>query len=397
MNIYRELHHPIKPDFHFIQPSATNYLPHSVEEGSRWETYGSSSGWSSAVSIAAHGEYLERKHFYLDVPVDETNTLNVNLTPVEVYDFQRAFAQTKKSPSCIDITKHHFNLTKVVRVADFSACKIPTVCISISPSTNKLDEKIYPLRDTCGCCAHSDLESAMYGALTETLERQFLIRFWLTKKYARKINSTQAIQALRHSPSRHLFQSLLGGGELCALDITDAKFPGTCILLCYGNKDTTSQIHYCAGMSYARDIGSALEKSVIELWQTYRFMQSFIASARSISTLEDPYIRHFLKCNTYETYAHISNTSAWTKQATNPTPLTITALIKTIRALNLNGYIYLNNLCTDGNNTFFSKYISPNFFLHMNNASNINMHNAYSHEFVDKINPTQKTSMVPFP
>lgn len=36
-------------------------------------------------------------------------------------------------------------------------------------------------------------------------------------------------------------------------------------------------VKYCAGVSYAAEVSEALEKSVLELWQAYRFMDLFKA------------------------------------------------------------------------------------------------------------------------
>ena len=397
MNNYREIHHPTEPDFQFIQPNAVNHFPHSFEEGSRWDTYGSSSGWTSAISKPAHGEYLERKHFYLDIPVHDTNDLNSYLSEQEANEFIKAFIQTTISPTP-QLENHKFNLTNTIRISDFTECKIPTICISLSPTTNTLDNPIYPLRDTCGCCAHTTLEKAIYGALIEAYERQFLLKFWLTKKYTEKITLADAGQALLQSPSHQLFHSLSNCGELSIFNISDTRFPGFCAILCYGNETgSISGVHYCSGMAYAQDITKTLEKATIELWQTYRFMHSFIARNKQITDLSDPYLRHFLECNNYETYIQILSSTAWTIHESNPALLTTKSLITTIRSLKLDGYLYINTTPHKNSRIYFCKYVSPHTFLHMNTSANINTQNRYSEHFSESTDMKQLLKMVPFP
>ena len=45
----------------------------------------------------------------------------------------------------------------------------------------------------------------------------------------------------------------------------------------------------------------------------------------------------------------------------------------------------------------FSKYVSPDLFLHMNNSQNINLSNKYSKEFAGAILQSRLEKMVPFP
>ncbi|MCO7516906.1 YcaO-like family protein [Pseudomonas guariconensis] len=401
MNIYNEIHTPAATDFELHRPGAVSHLPHSVECGSRWGTYGSSSGWSSEVINCAIGEQFERKHFYLDVPVHDTSKLDNGLTPEECDEFSKAFSQTSTNGHKTPLHSHLFDRTNVFRITDFTPCRIPTVCISISPGRNPVDNKFYPMRDTCGCSAHVTIERAILGALKESLERQFLLRFWLTKTCTDKVSYLDACSTLKNLPSRPLLQQLHKNGELCILNLTDDKFPGSCILLCYGNKnDKHARVKYCAGMAYSDNLASALEKATIELWQTFRFMQSFSSTNNFKKEIEDPYLSYFMECNHYSTYNTISSNidMSHPKSSSNDTvPLTCQNLISAIRKLKLNGYLYLSALPTKKSNIHFCKYTSPNLFLHMNNAFHLNTKNTYSDFFSKKIITTQLTRMVPFP
>ncbi|WP_449431831.1 YcaO-like family protein [Pseudomonas putida] len=388
----------MKPDFKCDQPNAVAYLPHSMETGSRWETFGSSSGWKSNIIDSAHGEYLERKHFYFDIPVNDYNTLGTALMPKEVAEFTRAFRQTTSLKHPTTIESHHLDLTTAYRLTDFTKCKIPSACLLINPSPRPLDNQLYPIRDTCACSAHVSVDKAILGSLKESFERQFLLRYWLTKTATAKIQITTALKILKNSPARRLVRGLAESGELCILDITDARFPGACILVCFGNNSSKpNTISYCAGMAYSDNLSAALEKAAVELWQTYRFIQSFSARGKSISEIEDPYLRHFLICNNYETFKTVSDIKVTELRKLDPQPLGTRSLISIIRQLDLNGYLYISQTQQNYSTIYFCKYVSPNIFLHMNNSRNFNLINTYSHDFLDSILPGQKLKMVPFP
>ncbi|HDS1815285.1 YcaO-like family protein [Pseudomonas sp. GD03651] len=399
MNFYNEIHYPTFADFLLIRPSAVTHFPHSVECGSRWRTYGSSSGWSSDITDSALGEHFERKHFYLDIPVHDRNRLGDGLTAKECQAFIKAFSQTLISNEKSSLQSHCFDRTTVYRVTDFTSCKVPTVCLSISECRNPTDNNFYPIRDTCGCSAHITIKNAVLGAIRETLERQFLLRFWLTKICTAKIEFDDACETLAASASLKLFQELKKSGELCILDLTDERFPGSCILLCYGSQDATTQVKYCAGMAYAPTTRHALEKSIVELWQTFRFMQSVDCENELKNPLQDPYLKHFLSCNNYNTFREISSELAFTQRnhESPPNELTIQNLLKTLRALQLNGYLYLTSTPYKQSNLYLCKYFSPNLFLHMNNANHLNIENHYSTPFFNEIIKNQNSKMVPFP
>jgi len=400
MNIFNEIHHASSVDFELLRPSAIRHLPHSVECGSRWQTYGSSSGWSADVTACARGEHFERKHFYLDVPVNDSNKLSDGLSAFELNEFTEAFMQTSTHDSGTHIHSHIFDRTTVHRVSDFTTCNVPTACISITECRNKIDNDYYPMRDTCGCSAHDNIESAILGALKESLERQFLLRFWLTLKFNKRLSYIEAGVLLNGRPSSTLFRELSRSGDLLILDLTDGRFPGTCILLCYGNLHAEAKVHFCAGMSYSDTASNALEKATLELWQTFRYMQSIDSEDHPNGEPQDPYLKHFLACNHYDTYREIFaatpyNTSEIVK--TLDTPLNCGSLLSTLRHLELNGYIYISQLPSTQSYMYFCKYFSPNLFLHMNNARHFNLSNRYSATFLNDVIAHQLTRMVPFP
>ncbi|MET3054928.1 hypothetical protein ABXV19_24355 [Pseudomonas alkylphenolica] len=94
-----------------------------------------------------------------------------------------------------------------------------------------------------------------------------------------------------------LLDYLCSAGHLHLFDISDHDLPGCCVIAIYGSNTPSRAVKYCAGMSYADNQKSAIEKSLLELWQTFRFMNLFYKSKTSLETISDDYLKHFLSCN----------------------------------------------------------------------------------------------------
>lgn len=159
MNFYNEIHHPTFTDFLLLRPSAVNHLPHSVECGSRWRTYGSSSGWSSDITDSALGEHFERKHFYLDIPVHDTCRLGDGLTTEECQAFTKAFSQTLISSEKSSLQSHCFDRTTVYRVTDFTLARYPPPAFPFQ-SVKTQPTTVFILLETHAVAAHT-LRSTM--------------------------------------------------------------------------------------------------------------------------------------------------------------------------------------------------------------------------------------------
>lgn len=388
---------PSLPEVLFYQPPCVKGFPSNVEVSDAWAKIGSGAGNEIHSLQAALGEYFERRHFYMEVFPELYSTLTEHLDKNETAKFVKAFKQTAGPEySNADLQSHIYGLSKVTRLSDFSSSYIPTATISISYNNNN-DHLIYPSRDTCGCSFHWSAQEAIFGSLKESLERQFLTRFWLTKECADKLTSHEITALLSSGGSSSLYEALSASGDIIALDISDYRFPGKCIIMFYGSSTTEKNVHYCTGMSYAETLEIAIKKSLNELWQTYRFMDLHATLYDDNKNINDPYLRHFLNCNSYETFKEISNFRITNESQQRMDNLNLQNIIKTFRQLNLEGYIYTKSICLFEKNYTFSKFISPSLFLHMDNSKNINIDNDYSKSFLTKISPSRKKIMVPFP
>ncbi|NWB48442.1 YcaO-like family protein [Pseudomonas gingeri] len=381
------------------QPSATLDFPSITEVFDFHLNTGSGIGIGSSAINTAMGEYFERRHFYMGVFPTSQNTLSSSLTNKEVKSFTQAFRQTSfKNLKNADLESHKYKLTNVSRLSDFTPCAIPTVCISLNAFSLGSDNEIYPSRDTCGCSFHWGAEESMFGALKENLERQFLSRFWLTRKCSAILEPTKILRSLKYHALTKLHEALCKSGELIAFDISDNKFPGKCLLIVYGQKETTRNVQYCAGLSYAETEAIALEKAINELWQTFRFMNLFSSANGEPQKLHDPYLRYFLSCNNHKIFKTMNNPiiNADTNKRTT-LPFNFRGIRQAIIDQNISGYLYTKTHQLGGNICTMSKFISPDLFMHMDNSKNINTNNKYSSQFKHDIIPERKAMMVPFP
>lgn len=230
------------------------------------------------------------------------------------------------------------------------------------------------------------------------MERQFLIRFWLTKKCLAILAPQKFEGEFKNTSIYSLYNALKKSGHIEALDISDPNFPGHCVLIVYGNDKENCNVSYCAGMSYAETIEQAFEKSVLELWQTFRFMNLFYSLNTCISTIKDRYLLHFLKPNNFQTFNEITDVIITHKKSKRPRDaLNLQALIRSFVSLNMQGYLYTKPVWIAGANYVYCKFFSPSLFLHMDSSSSINLDNDYSRQFTKDIYSTRKSMMVPFP
>lgn len=401
MNILSHDANPALPGEIWLQPPCVFDFPFSVEVGDQWHTSGSGIGNGSASIRTALGEYFERRHFYLEILQDSSSTLENCLNPVEVEKFIKAFSQTASPNADLrNLERKQFNMNSVIRISDFTECSIPTICISLTHYGTDDDNSIYPSRDTCGCSFHQNSESAILGSIKELLERQFLTRFWLTKQCIELLNPDEISTAINTTSAYRLYNALLKSGELAIIDISDKNFPGVCLLTIYGNNKPDRNVHFCAGMSYAENQTKALEKSILELWQTFRFMNLFRVFRNDPNSLQDSYIRHFMQCNTYKTFEEITLNIKHSHTPTHEQStlgFNIEGLIGTLRTQKIEGYLYLKTTNLNNSAFTFCKFISPSLFMHMDNSKNINLDNDYSAPFFSSIESDRKDKMVPFP
>lgn len=164
-------------------------------------------------------------------------------------------------------------------------------------------------------------------------------------------------------------------------------------------KMANHHVKYCAGMSYCGEVAEALEKSLLELWQTYRFMDLFKAIESDENKVEDSYLRYFLSCNDYITYQEITDYVVVADEQNREgfSAFSLDVFLSVLKKLGILGYFYSTLSSVNGVNCVFAKYISPDLFLHMDSSKNINLKNRYSESFESSILSSRLETMVPFP
>ena len=151
-------------------------------------------------------------------------------------------------------------------------------------------------------------------------------------------------------------------------------------------------------MSYAETLSSALEKSIYELWQTYRFIDLFRATEGDVEEVKDSYLKYFLSCNIYGTYKEITSVNfRGSDTSESSLEFNLSGLLAALKSQRIDGYLYVNSLVMQSGLYFFCKFVSPDLFLHMNNSRGINFRNKYSERFMGQIFSERKKIMVPFP
>ncbi len=246
----------------------------------------------------AIGEYFERRHFFNEIVAGPEKTLYEMMPPESAGAFAEALLQTS-SKSESRVKKHQFKTVRAYNLLSLDKIEIPAVLVALDNITAAQDLEFYPDRDTCGCSFHGNLENAVEGALYEFMERQSLLLYWLSGKANFEI-SQDIVSGI--SFVDEILSSLRVEGELRIFDITLPGAPGHAILTLYGTKGKNSEIKYSTGLSYSVNLRKALSKSVTELWQSYICLHNFINGGYSDNDIIDSYQRHFLSCNSYDTY-----------------------------------------------------------------------------------------------
>lgn len=376
----------------YLQPSIYSALPITVEFFDNNEIIGSSAGYSSSTVKPAIGEYIERKHFYNEITHDTKCRLDSSNS-----SFLYAFDQMK-SDKTADTSSHCFHMNHAINMTTGENCNIPSICLSMNDKYLHSDKCFMPVRDTCGNSFHWSLKNAVQGSIKELLERQFLLKFWLTSICNKRISLAETEKAIKDLSEYKIFSLLYKKGELEVIDISNPDFPGSCVIAIYGCSDRDEKVKYCTGMSYAENIQQAIQKSLLELWQTFKFLNLYeCAFLDKKELIKDPYQIHFIESNNYDTFKTINSISEKNFKSKNKKAFNTSSLLQPLIRNNINTFLYCKQIGINGNQGYVSKFISPDMFMHMNNSRNINIDNLFFNEFYDTIISSRRNIMVPFP
>lgn len=322
----------------------------------------------------AIGEYFERRHFFNEIVADGEKTLYDMMSPHAADAFTRAFVQTSSLAEDV-VRTHQFKTTRAFNLFSLEKQEIPAVIIALDNITAASDLAIYPDRDTCGCSFHGNLNDAMDGALCEFMERQSLLLYWLQGQANTEI-SEEIITGINYIDE--IMSALRSEGEIRIFDITLPGAPGHAVLTLYGTTNEDSQIKYSTGLSYANSMDKALCKSVTELWQSYICMHNFLIGGYTDEDIIDDYQRHFLSCNKYESFTDLCENTMFRQSdvvlslENSPSD---NDLLNYLEKISDNIFVYYARERVSENLFWYTKVVSPDFFLHMNGSGAININN----------------------
>lgn len=322
----------------------------------------------------AIGEYFERRHFFNEIVANGEKTLYDMMSPHAADAFTRAFVQTSSLAEDV-VRTHQFKTTRAFNLFSLEKQEIPAVIIALDNITAASDLAIYPDRDTCGCSFHGNLNDAMDGALCEFMERQSLLLYWLQGQANTEI-SGEIITGINYIDE--IMSALRSEGEIRIFDITLPGAPGHAVLTLYGTTNEDSQIKYSTGLSYANSMEKALCKSVTELWQSYICMHNFLIGGYTDEDIIDHYQRHFLSCNKYESFTDLCENTLFRQSdvvLSLENPPSDNDLLNYLEKISDNIFVYYARERVSENLFWYTKVVSPDFFLHMNGSGAININN----------------------
>jgi hypothetical protein len=345
----------------------------------------------------AVGEYLERKHFYNEVAIDGYSEIcNLEgLNNDSKHAFLRLIRQTmRKDLNSGSLKKHKFTTVTAFSVFDMKTVQIPAVMVSLSGRRGDLgNDKMYlPHLDTTGCSAHVNLEKATSSALNELIERQCLLSYWSTLKIKSCIDNI-TVSVNLSSYAKKIVNKLMLSGELKIYDITMDNCPGFAIICIYGSQNESHSVRYSTGMSFNEVFHVAIDKAIIELWQSFTLHHLFTIGGYTRDDIDDSYHKYYWDCNSYETYKLMTSVSL----RINVSDIATYHSVKEYSlSLTKNLFYYIRSEVIGPSNVWYVRALSPDFYIHMDFSNPINFKNKISN--LMRITTNERSNiMVPFP
>jgi ribosomal protein S12 methylthiotransferase accessory factor YcaO len=354
---------------------------------------GNSSGFQEEAICGGFGEYVERYHFYNEVDINLTASLDAVNAAAVVEKFIALIAQVQKVKA--SAREHQFDLTEVTNIFTQEKNFIPTVLISLSRMGSG-DRDFIPFIDSCGQAAHISQQKAFTSALNEFIERQALVGSWLAGKACYRIE-LEPHQAL--GSANKILTSLLAHGKLLAYELNKG-LPGYSIIIFYFSKSKKDIVKYSVGMAADLNPALACERALGELWQSYIFMY---LNAENPENLDQryQYLNDLIHFNTHETadiipYADDESENLHIDDYLSFKKVSESECLNVLKDISPFMYAYSRSSKLFGRKFYFCKISSPDFFMHMGVKMPLNLDNNYAKLL--GINPSMKIqNPIPFP
>lgn len=336
-------------------------------------TDGSGIGTPMDASRGAYGESLERSFFYrLTSGQSERSLASLD---EEIRDSFVSCLLQNKIRRADGLESHNFQMSGVWSVYTGDFVFIPTVFISLAGQELVRDRRFLPFVDSTGCAAHNKIESAFQNSFLEFIERQSLIYSWYNQECRRPI----AVEHERLSPqARRIFEALSSRGVVRFFDISCFENVTVSLALFSSEK---GPVHFSVGMSASLKSLSAVEKSLIELWQSFVFVSENYDRPELQKGGQKLYHREFLNMNSSQTaYKYRFFESSANVQSVDAESHDFSKLLAEVKDISKNVFFFSRYGEIAGNDILFSKIVSPDFFVH----KNIRQANNYDNAFVRK-------------
>jgi len=358
-------------------------------------SYGGGTGVGLDLPKKSFGEYFERNHFFLNVPVTSTEKLK-NILPLTLQNaLAKCMNQIKNSKN--DPLEHSFHLTKVHNLMNHELADYPFNAISLNGK--KPDGGFYNFNDSCSCAAHTSKEAVLRSSLCEFLERQALVGSWTSRQVRFAIEPTVLLHA---TPYATLAEQLLNHGELYIFE-NNIGLPGYSTIIFYFAKSENDLVQYSVGSSAGFSLEESLNGSFEELWQCYLFQYNAENSKGLADRAGSAYHLSFQACNhpqiretipflsaQYKTEMRIKNTADMQKLPQYQFKDIV------IELSNITSEIYYYHHFDKCLGFHYAKLVSPEFFIHMSLEQRLNFDNAYAKR-IGLVKETANLSKIPFP
>lgn len=382
-----------QPSLAVLDSNLSTRLPRFSWAIDRVGTATSGAGLALDSMQRALGEYYERRHFYFEVRGEK----RASLSSLEDLDLQvalsRCFEQTAHVEVLSDISKHDFNLSRVLMLPEWKYTWLPTVMFSVTGNELGKDKKFLPRSDTTGCAVHFTLDKAILSAFKELVERQYLLRYWLTGGWATDV--TSALCNRLSGASLHLAEKLDKLGTIRFLELAGGEIGGAIILAVYRGAGDPS-VRYCVGLAYDGSIQAAGDRALKELWQSYIFLRNMAHRPDAASRVHDRYHTYFLDCNRLDV-ADAMIGSGHFSSSDRSSVTENQQILESICSRFGRIYAYVREIRLIRRRLWCVRAVCPEAFLHIDNSSNFNLNCKFSQPFLDRVLPIRSQTMVPFP
>tara|TARA_B110000091_G_C13687144_1_gene420434 strand:- start:298 stop:1020 length:723 start_codon:yes stop_codon:yes gene_type:complete len=240
----------------------------------------------------------------------------------------------------------------------------------------------------------------MRSSLNEFIERQALVGSWLGSSGVKQYDSNILLTLPK---LKRLAEQLTQNGDVSIFDISNS-LPGYTIVMCYFSKSKKDKVQYVIGVASSGDLIESLTSALTELWQDYIYIYCYDIDSEKMQDISsvlmfagDSYHMNHFQDNTPQTKnrIHYFNTATHTKLiASGNKQYNHQKLLEGINKISPNVFVYQQK---DLNAEFYyTRVISPDFYLHMSIHEPLNFKNRYSKSLA--VSTTAKNQeRIPFP